>query len=155
MIKNKCTTCSGKKLTQKQATLDVVVERGIPNGHQVQYELESDHVLDGFPGDIILKITEKKHALFDRRGDDLQLTKKISLKEALTGVQFQVDHLDGNQLVIREDKVINPKYQTKVQGKGMPKHEVPSEYGNLVISYEIDFPKTLTQEQRNSLSSIL
>lgn len=57
--------------------------------------------------------------------------------------------------MIREDKVINPKYQTKVQGKGMPKHEVPSEYGNLVISYEIDFPKTLTQEQRNSLSSIL
>jgi len=72
----------------KQATLEVVVERGIPNGHTIQYELESDHVLDGFPGDIILKIIEKKHSKFERKGDDLIMTKKISLKEALTGVQF-------------------------------------------------------------------
>jgi len=33
--------------------------------------LESDHVLDGFPGDIILKIVEKKHAVFERKGNDL------------------------------------------------------------------------------------
>lgn len=87
-IKNKCNTCSGRKLVSKQATLEVVVERGIPNGHTIQYELESDHVLDGFPGDIILKIIEKKHSKFERKGDDLIMTKKISLKEALTGVQF-------------------------------------------------------------------
>jgi len=83
------------------------------------------------------------------------MTKKISLKEALSGVQFYIEHLDGKQIVIREDKVINPKYTTKVEGKGMPKHEVPSEYGNLIINYEIEFPKTLTQEQKNSLSKIL
>jgi len=37
----------------------------------------------------------------------------------------------------------------------MPKHEVPSEFGNLIINYDIDFPKTLTKEQIASLSKIL
>ena len=37
-------------------------------------------------GDIYARINIKKHKLFQRRGADLFITKKISLLEALTGV---------------------------------------------------------------------
>lgn len=105
--------------------------------------MESHHVLDGFPGDVLVILTEKKHNLFTRNGNDLNYNKIISLKEALLGVQFQIQHLDGNQFLVSESKIIYPGFTTVVSGKGMPKHEVPSEFGNMIINYTIDFPKKI------------
>ena len=35
-----------------------------------------------------------------------------------------------------------------VQGEGMPIHNFPTEHGNLYCTYRIDFPQTLTAEQK-------
>jgi len=63
--------CHGQKLVQKAVSLDVTIEKGVKNGHTITYELESNHVLDGFPGDVFVILAEKKHVLFTRDGDNL------------------------------------------------------------------------------------
>lgn len=71
MIKHKCNLCHGQKFQNKMHTLDVVVERGIPNGHAITFEMESHHVMDGYPGDVRVVLTEKKHKDFVRNGNNL------------------------------------------------------------------------------------
>ncbi len=51
-------------------------------------------------GDVYVRIKIAKHKLFQRRGADLILSKKISLKEALTGVTIELTHLDAKRHVI-------------------------------------------------------
>jgi len=51
-------------------------------------------------GDLIVIIEEKEHSLFKRKNADLIIIKKITLKEALTGYNFIITHLDGTQKLI-------------------------------------------------------
>lgn len=51
-------------------------------------------------GDVYVRIKIKKHQTFERRGADLIHIKKISLLEALTGVAFEITHLDGKKHTI-------------------------------------------------------
>ena len=56
------------------------------------------------PGSIIVELIAEKHDLFVRKEKDsydLVLKKEISLQEALTGVDFVIDHLDGRKLRLK------------------------------------------------------
>lgn len=48
--------------------------------------------------------------MFQRDGNDLHMTYKIGLVEALCGFQFTFKHLDGRQIVVKypPGKVIEP-----------------------------------------------
>ncbi len=46
-------------------------------------------------GDLHVRFMVKPHDVFERKGADLFIEKKITLLEALTGFSFQVTHLDG------------------------------------------------------------
>jgi DnaJ family protein A protein 2 len=53
------------------------------------------------PGDIVLVVREGNHEMFQRKGCDLVMKKEISLREALTGVCFSFEHLDGHRVIVR------------------------------------------------------
>jgi len=53
-------------------------------------------------GDIHVRIFIDKHKVFERKGADLFIEKKISLLEALTGTNFEIKHLDGNLLKVKK-----------------------------------------------------
>ena len=51
-------------------------------------------------GDLHVRFMIKKHKTFERKGADLFLEKKITLLEALTGITFEITHLDGRSVKI-------------------------------------------------------
>ena len=51
-------------------------------------------------GDVVLYVIIQDHALFERKGADLFIKKKITLLEALTGFYFTIEHLDHTKLTI-------------------------------------------------------
>lgn len=63
--------------------------------HDYIFTGENDEYPGVIPGDVYVRIKIKKHPLFQRRGADLVIIKKISLIEALTGVTMDIKHLDG------------------------------------------------------------
>jgi DnaJ family protein A protein 2 len=51
-------------------------------------------------GDLVFILQQEDHDDFQRTGDNLVMTKTISLTESLCGFQFVIRHLDGRNLVI-------------------------------------------------------
>lgn len=90
------------------------------------------------------------HPVFERSGNDLKTTVKITLKEALLGFTKQLKHLDGRKVNInRTGKITNPGQVDKLTGEGMPVYEMSSDHGDLIITYQVELPQKLTQEQKD------
>ena len=51
-------------------------------------------------GDVYVRILIKSHKIYERRGADLFVTKKIPLLEALTGVTMEMTRLDGTKFIV-------------------------------------------------------
>ena len=81
--------------------------------------------------------------------------KKISLKEALCGFVFEIEHLSGKRLAlnnINNPTVIKPNFKKMVHGMGMTRD---NSTGNMIIEFEIEFPESFTDEQLAGLHGIL
>lgn len=107
------------------------------------------------PSDLVFIIDEKPHGVFTRDGNDLVLTQKISLAEALAGYTVHVTTLDGRSLTIPVNTVINPNYEEVVPREGMPIPKEPTKRGNLRIKFNIKFPTRLTAEQKSGIKKLL
>ncbi|EGT46994.1 CBN-DNJ-19 protein [Caenorhabditis brenneri] len=141
---DKCKGCNGEKSETVQKNLEVHVLPGMRHNDKIQFKGEGDQGdADGEPGDIVIIIQQKEHDLFKRDGDDLHITKKITLNEALCGYNFLIKHLDGHPLVLRNKTgdVIKPGLVRGVVGKGMPNKKYPNLKGNLFVEFDVEFPK--------------
>ena len=155
IIKNedKCPTCKGQKVNQETKTLKIMLDKGAPDGKRYTFEGESDEMPGYDPGDVIIEIRIKKHPVFERTGADLTMKADISLLEALTGFQLLINHLDGRHVLINSKKgeIIKPGVIKTVKECGMPFFDHPTRFGNLYIKFNIHFPKSLKEDQKEAL----
>ncbi|KAJ5078679.1 DNAj-related protein scj1 [Anaeramoeba ignava] len=149
-----CKACNGKSTKRLDTELIVVVEAGMHSGDPIVFELAGDEEPNTIPGDITFILTQTPHQFFTRNGDDLYMKIKVSLLDALIGFKVSIAHLDGTTFEIEENTVTSPGMIRKYSGKGMPKRNFPSDKGDLLIEFQVDFPKSLTENQKKEISSI-
>ena len=92
--------------------------------------------------------------MFKRRGADLLMQQEISLMDALCGVNFIVNFLDGSKFRVKTEPgmVIKPDQVLTVEEKGMPFHKNPFRFGNLFIMFKIKFPEKIQAGQRAAMT---
>ena len=145
----------GNEKRHEKEKIYVNIHKGIDNG-EIKIVRDKGHVInDSLKGDVkvFLKINNSKGEL-KRQGLNLLCEKKITLKEALCGFLFEIKHVNGKTYNIKHDKgnIIPPNFTKQINGLGMERNNVK---GNLIIRFNIDFPKTLTNEQIDQLEKIL
>ena len=142
------------ELTKQQKILECNVDKGSPDGEKYIFHGEADDHADRESGDVVFVVQQAKHAVFKRRGADLLMTKEISLMEALCGVNFVVDFLDGKKFKVTTEPgmVIKPDSLLTVEEKGMPFHKNPFRFGNLFIMFKIKFPEKIRSNQKPALA---
>ncbi len=62
--------------------------------------------------------------------------------------------MDGHKFTVDVDGVTECDHVMRVPGKGMPRRSGRG-FGDLYITFEVDFPDTLTDAQKNSIREIL
>ena len=158
IIKNedKCEACNGQKVNQESKMLKILLDKGAPDGKRYTFEGESDEMPGYDPGDVIIEIRIKKHDVFERTGADLTMKADISLLEALTGFQLLITHLDGRKVLINSKKgeIIKPGMMKTVKECGMPFYDHPTRFGNLYIRFNVHFPKSLKEAQKDALQHL-
>lgn len=151
-----CDSCPNKKYVVKDQVLEVEIEPGMQDGQEYPFVGEGEPHIDGDPGDLIFKIKELKHKIFERRGDDLYTNITISLLEALNGFDMEIPHLDGHKVRVHREKITWHGAKIKKKGEGMPNYHDNHQKGMLIITFDVDFPKgELNEEEKEAIKSIL
>lgn len=150
---NICEQCPAVKLEREKENINVHVEPGMVEGQEIRFFEEGEPMVDGEPGDLKFKIRTLPHALFKRSGNDLLMDKTISLVDALTGFKHEFEHLDGHKVVLESSRVTRPGDVQVVADEGMPVYDSASR-GRLLVTYTVDFPASLTEEQKATVRSL-
>jgi len=149
-LADQCPKCHGQKVLREAKIISVEIEPGMKWGETISFYGESDQAPDCMTGDLIfiLKPKQDEKFRFERKGDDLYLKQDISFVDALTGTNFTVQHLSGNDLPLTYPDPINPGDILCVPGQGMPIKGKPDQFGELIIQFEVKFPDKITEEQK-------
>ena len=114
---------------------------------------EAEVGLGGGPnGDLYLLIREKKHPVFDRRGDDLHTWITIPMTTAALGTEFELDTLDGKKTVTINAGT-QPNDDIVLEGLGVG-HLQRSGRGAMHVHMDVEIPKKLDETSRSLLEQL-
>eukprot|EP00928_Gymnodinium_smaydae_P018389 TRINITY_DN16_c0_g1_i1.p1 TRINITY_DN16_c0_g1~~TRINITY_DN16_c0_g1_i1.p1 ORF type:complete len:521 (-),score=125.99 TRINITY_DN16_c0_g1_i1:144-1601(-) len=144
---------SKEKCKHEDTTIEVTLEKGMRDGEQLKYERMAEQRPNMVPGAVIFTLKTAKHRKFERRGDDLHMSLKVSLREALLGWSQTIRHMDGHKVIVETDSVTRPFQVFRIRGEGMPLRDDPSSFGDLYVKVEVEFPRNLDDDQFTSVEA--
>jgi DnaJ-class molecular chaperone len=150
-VQDRCQNCKGKKISKKDHTLEIFIEKGMKNGQKLIFHGESHQDPNFSPGDVVVSLREYDtgNSKFSRDGSDLVLKKTISLRQSLTGFKFAVSHLDGRTINVssQPNHIIKPGSRKFIENEGMPQYKNPFKKGRLIIEFDVQYPKDGTFDE--------
>jgi DnaJ-class molecular chaperone len=109
-----------------------------------------------FPNsDLIVHIVPLSHKYYECNGNDLIYIQSVSLLKALSSDPLLINTIDGRQLLVAIDEVINPNSLKLIKGEGMPLEGQTGMKGDLYIKFNIEFPKFIPEEKKAYLRKAL
>lgn len=141
---------------KEDKVLTINIKPGWKAGTKITFQKEGDQGRGKVPADVVFIIRDKPHSYFRRENSDIRYTCKLSLKQALCGTIIEVPTLNGDKITLNLTKeIVKPNMVKKIQGQGLPLPKEPSRKGDLLVSFDIKFPDTLTQSARDILYDTL
>lgn len=162
-----CTGCTKKmKISRRVLNSDgqqskeekivaVDVKPGWKAGTKVTFPKEGDQIPGKIPSDIVFVIGEKSHSKFKREGNNLRHKVKISLRTALCGGDVEIPYIEGDKIRHCLKGIVGPSTEERIQGRGMPISKQPGTRGDLLVNYDIAFPKSISEQDKKQLDGIL
>jgi DnaJ-class molecular chaperone len=144
---------NGNKISEHE-TLYINIPKGADDNELIILRDKGNVVNETVKGDVKIFIKVANETDFKRNGLDLIFEKHISLKDALCGFSFQLEHVNGKVYTINNSSgsIVIPEYQKIMPNMGL---ERETHIGNLIIHFHIDFPEKLNEEQIKQLKNIL
>lgn len=142
-------------IVQEEEILKIKIKPGWKKGTKITFEGKGDERPGTLPADIIFIIDEKRHPIFKREGDDLELGVEVPLVQALTGCTITVPLLGGEKMTLSFEDIIFPGYEKIIPGQGMPISKEGGRRGDLRLKFLVGFPSELSDEQLSDVISIL
>lgn len=127
----------------------ITVPAGVNDGQTIKLNGQGGPGINGGPaGDLYITFVIADDPEYKRDGDNLYQTVPVDLYTAILGGEKIINTLNGKVKL-----KINPETQngTKVRlkGKGFPVYKKEGQFGDLIITYEIQIPMNLTEKQKD------
>jgi molecular chaperone DnaJ len=150
VIPDPCPSCRGAGRVKQHKTLSVKIPSGIDNGDRIRLSGEGEHGVNGGPpGDLYVQVHVKRHAVFEREGDDLHCEMPISFTTAALGGDIEIPTLDGAAKIRVPHETQSGKV-FRLRGKGI-KGVRSSAPGDLMCHVVVETPVNLTDGQKELL----
>jgi len=161
-------TTKKMKITRKRLSYDgsyvsqdkvltINIKKGWKEGTKITFANEGDQRPNNTPADIIFTIKDAPHPTFTRdSSNNLIYTQKIKLKQALLGFRTEIPTLDpDHRIPLPVSEIVTPQTQKRVAGEGLPMSKNPSQRGDLIVRFDIEFPAHLSPKSKNALADVL
>ncbi|MFP2997319.1 J domain-containing protein [Spongiivirga sp. MCCC 1A20706] len=138
-----------RTLTIDNKNIRISIPAGIENEQTIRIKGFGAPGINGVPaGDLYITFHIINDTVFERDGANLFKEVKIPIATAVLGGKITVEAFEGEvRLSIAPGTQSGTK--VKLKGKGFPKYKKQGVYGDLYVTYRIEIPTTITDEQRN------
>ena len=153
-LKNPCNVCKGEGRVEDEVKIGVVIPAGVDTNQVIKVEGKGEAGRKGGkPGDLYVRIYVKRHAVFQRKGDDLSISMPITFSQAALGDEIEVPSLEGTKILLKVPVATESGKLLRVSGKGIPRF---SGYGrgNLYVSLIVKTPRKLSRKQKKLLHEL-
>jgi molecular chaperone DnaJ len=149
--KEVCEKCHGKGVLRMEEEIALNIPAGIRDGEMVRMSGMGEAISKGTAGDLYIKINVSNHTVFKREGHDLVMNLNIKLSDALLGMEYPIETLDGNiKVKIPEGVSINEIL--RVREKGVPVSK--AKRGDLLIKLHIKMPTKISKKSRDLIEKL-
>ncbi len=149
--KELCEKCKGKGVMRREEEISITIPAGIRDGEMIRMTGMGEAVSKGTSGDLYIKINVTPHPVFKRDGHDLVMNLNLKLSDALLGLKYPIQTLDGEiEVTIPEGVSINEIL--RVRGKGVPVSK--SKRGDLLIKLNIKLPSRISRKSRELITEL-
>ena len=152
IIRNPCKTCRGTGKTAARKSLEINIPAGIDDDQNIALRGQGDAGTNGGPaGDVIVHVTVKPDAVFERDGYDVYVRVPITYSQAVLGAEIEVPTVDGKVAQkIPEGTQSGTKFRLRGQGiqylNGRGR-------GDQYVIVDVEIPKKLNRTQREALKA--
>ena len=152
IIKNPCKTCRGTGKTSTRKTLEVKIPAGIDDDQNIALRGQGDAGSNGGPaGDVIVHVTVKRDAVFERDGYDVYVRVPITYSQAVLGAEIEVPTVDG-KVAQRIPEGTQSGTKFRLRGQGI-QYLNGRGRGDQYVIVEVEIPKKLNRTQREALKA--
>jgi DnaJ-class molecular chaperone len=102
--------------------------------------------------DAVFIVYSRQDPVFVRSGPHLKRQFNLTLAQALAGGEVEIENIDGN--VLKLPIGIGIKHGDE-RRKGLPFFDDPKKRGDVIVTFSIDFPDRLTEEQKVIVKEVL
>lgn len=126
----------------------LTIPAGVENGQVIKLKGYGAPGVNGGPnGDLYATFVIADDPRFQRIGNDLQSKVRLDVYTAVLGGDITVDTLSGRvKLKVKPETQNGSK--TRLKGKGFPVYKKADTFGDLFITFEIDVPTGLSEEEK-------
>lgn len=141
----------------KSDIVEIPIPVGMLDKRVIKVDGKGNEHPEARTGDFHAHIYIKPHKVFKRKGNNLYLTQKVSLIEALQGFSFNLKLLNGLEVTINtpKGKIVTHKETMRIPNLGMPHLDNSMTQGDLFIEFDVIFPKQLSHDQIEQLQKAL
>ena len=141
-----CHTCRGAGQVERPRAVSVTIPRGVDDGNKLRIAGQGNPGEHGAPaGDLYLVVRIRPHALFVRKGEDLQLELPVTFPEAALGAEVLVPTLAG-KVTLRIPPGVQSGQQLRLAGRGMPRRTGGA--GDMMVRLKVVVPRDLSERER-------
>ncbi|MCL4405253.1 hypothetical protein M1295_01600 [Patescibacteria group bacterium] len=131
-----CPNCKGEGRKKGTRHIKLEVRPGVSDGQIIKVKgMGEAGERKAEAGDLYVRISVKKHPVFERRGDDLHMQLEIPVTDIILGKKRKIAALGGKELTIQIPAGFDPSKELKVPGEGVTGN------GDLLIHVRIKPPK--------------
>ena len=137
-----------QELSVNGKKLRITIPAGIADGQTIKLAGQGGAGANGGPdGDLYITFVIGDDPKFKRVGDDLYSTQDIDLYAAVLGGDVTIDTFDGK---VKLKVAAGTQNGTKIRlkGKGFPVYKQEGKSGDLIVTYSVKIPTSLTAEQK-------
>ncbi len=152
-----CEHCRGSGRIMGERSIKVEIRPGVQDGQIIKIKSAGEAGERGTAeGDLYVRIKIKPHAIFERQGDDLKMTKEVNILDLLLGKKIDIPTISANKLKVEIPADFDLKSNLRIPGEGMPRFGPPAGggRGDLIVEFKIKTPKKLSERAKKILEDL-
>jgi curved DNA-binding protein len=135
-------------LTVNGKNIRITIPAGVENGQVIRLKGYGAPGVNGGPdGDLFITFHIKPHPHFIRKGNDLYTNRNLDLFTAVLGGEIILDTLNS-KIKLKVPAATQQGTKIRLKGKGLPVYKQEGAFGDLFVTYHIQIPTELSEEQR-------